>query len=112
MMIRGVVAAGVGGRCIAPAVLASGAFDVAQLLLGLVSASLAILAYGLTAVAIHRRFLTRRVPEEKTRTISGLAPFFFAVSGPAATNPRYMATPQSPGAVSLGLATIPFPPVG
>jgi hypothetical protein len=111
MMIATIVATAVTGRWAAPVALTSGAVDVVMLSFDLVSASLAILAYGLTAVAVHRRLFAHLMLQKHTWTIAVLLLFLFAVIVPLAATLHYMDTPRSEQAFAWAIAANPFVPL-
>jgi hypothetical protein len=88
--------------------VSSRSFDLPRVLLDLESGSAAILAYGLTAVAIHRRFLARRILQKHTWTIMAVLLVIFAVIVPLAATLRYLETPKFQRTFEWAIAANPF----
>lgn len=108
MMTATIVAVDVAGPRIVPIGFVVRESDVTRLLLALATGSFAILAYGLTAVAIHRRFLARRVPQKNTWAVAALLLLVFAVILPLAATLRYMDNPKFQTAFNWAVSADPF----
>ncbi len=74
----------------------------------LATASAAFLAYTLSAVAIHRRFLARKVPQKNTWALTVLLLVIFAVIVPLVATVRYIETPKFQRAFMWATMANPF----
>ena len=77
------------------------AFDMA-------GAVAAILAYALTAVRVHRRFLARRIPQKNTWAVAVLLLIVFSVILPVLATVRFVETQHFNRAFELATAMNPF----
>jgi hypothetical protein len=83
-------------------------FDAAAGTMHLASACVAIVAYGLTAVFIHRRLLARRVPQRNTWAIVAIMLIVFAVLLPLAATLRFVETNHFQKVFDWSITANPF----
>lgn len=107
-MLGATVAVFLASATLANQTLSSAPVDVRESTVQLAAAATAILAYALTSVRIHRRFLAPKVPQKNTWAVMALMLIVFAVIAPLAATLHWVETNQFQRAFDVSIMFNPF----